>query len=150
MPAVPLIITVLYCTVLYLTAGAWAGQLVELLKRETQRPAALAALPVVPRKRCIFNVHCPRPQQQQPLPHTTSNDVTLGGEHTHMQRGRGGEDSERNRDGPGIPSPHCNSPLVVGPKGVYFRPEGAGGKYIAGISPAESEVTYLILPYLIL
>ena len=73
-------------------AGAWAGKLVELLKKETQRPAALATLPVVPRKRCIFNVHCPRPQQQIPEPvpcparvaHTASRSGTgtAGGRET--------------------------------------------------------------------
>ena len=147
-------------------AGAWAGKLVELLKKETQRPAALATLPVVPRKRCIFNVHCPRPQQQIPEPvpcpaqvaHTASRSGTgtAGGregdrrweEKEKEKEGnedRNGEDRGRDQSHSSsssspYPSPHRDSPLVVGPKGVYFRPEGAGGKFITGISPSENQV----------
>ena len=147
-------------------AGAWAGKLVELLKKETQRPAALATLPVVPRKRCIFNVHCPRPQQQIPEPvpcparvaHTASRSGTgtAGGREGDRRweekekekdgnEDRNGEDRGRDQSHSSsssspYPSPHRDSPLVVGPKGVYFRPEGAGGKFITGISPSENQV----------
>ena len=40
-------------------AGAWAGHIVQLLAADAQRPAAIAAVPVRPRKRCLFTVHCP-------------------------------------------------------------------------------------------
>ena len=81
------------------SAGAWAGHLVQLLASGSQRPAAIAALPVRPRKRCIFTVHCPSRQHLVPPPST---------------------------------------PLVIDPSGVYFRPEGTGGRFIMGVSPDEA------------
>jgi hypothetical protein len=96
-----------------------------MLKQETQRPAAIASLPVVPRKRCIFNIHCPKKQQQQKQVPVGSAEVPQWLEYEH-----------------GKPPPPSNTPLVIGPKGAYFRPEGTGGKYIAGISPLESEVRF--------
>ena len=35
----------------------------------------------------------------------------------------------------GTPLPPQQSPLVVDTTGVYFRPEGGGRRYIAGVSP---------------
>ena len=108
----------------------------ELLKSEIQRPAAIAALPVVPKKRCIFSIHCPKVQVKS----SSSSD------YNEEHRGKGGygkgslmwQDYEH-----GCPPPPHTSPLVIGPQGVYFRPEGQGGKYIAGVSPSESEVRCL-------
>lgn len=37
------------------------------------------------------------------------------------------------------PIPPALTPLTVDPTGVYFRPEGQGGRYICGVSPAEGE-----------
>lgn len=113
---------------LFLLTGAWAGKLIELLKSETQRPAAIASLPVVPKKRCIFSIHCPKVQVK------TSSTADHNGE----ERGYVPMWSEYEH---GYPPPPHTSPLVIGPHGVYFRPEGQRGKYIAGVSPAESEVS---------
>ena len=120
----------------YTNEGAWAGKLVEVLKSGIQRPAAIAALPVVPKKRCIFSIHCPKVQVK------SSCSTDYNGEH----RGKGGngwashmwQEYEH-----GYPPPPHTCPLVIGPQGVYFRPEGQGGKYIAGVSPSESEVRWL-------
>jgi len=53
-------------------AGAWAGKLVDLIASQTPRPSAIHPLPVRPRKRCIFTVHCSAPthisEQQQGKP----------------------------------------------------------------------------------
>ena len=130
------------------TLGAWAGQLVDVLKKSSQRPAALASLPVVPKKRCIFHIHCPREPRSQ-ISHTNRGD------NTDRDRGRGIvnnggnislEDESDNLNG--IPRPSSNTPLVIEPGGVYFRPEGSGGKYIAGVSPSIEQVRLLLTPYL--
>jgi FAD-dependent oxidoreductase domain-containing protein 1 len=43
-------------------AGAWSGKLVQDFASALHKPASVAALPVKPRKRCIFSVHCPGTQ----------------------------------------------------------------------------------------
>ena len=100
----------------------------ELMKSEIQRPAAIAALPVVLKKRCIFSIHCPKVQVKS----VRSED------HDNGHRGGAPMWAEYEH---GYPPPPPTSPLVIGPHGVYFRPEGQGGKYIAGVSPAEIEVS---------
>jgi FAD-dependent oxidoreductase domain-containing protein 1 len=35
--------------------------------------------------------------------------------------------------------PPASTPLVIDPQGVYFRPEGDGGRFITGVSPPEHE-----------
>ena len=80
-------------------AGAWAGKLVDDIALATSCSEAITPLPVSPRKRCIFNIHCPGLLQSK------------------------------------FPVPPINTPLVIDPSGVYFRPEGGHGKFIAGVSP---------------
>lgn len=87
-------------------AGAWAGKLVDIFAKEAQKSnssSPIHELPVKPRKRCIFTVHCPNIQ-------SPSNTYTC---------------------------PPSSTPLVIDPSGVYFRPEGARGRFIAGVSPPE-------------
>lgn len=89
-------------------AGAWGGKLVDILiaaspHRSTLVPTSsgstsssdrtVTRLPVEPRKRCIFTVHCP---------------VAIS--------------SATSAEGGLCPPP--NTPLVIDPSGVYFRPEG--------------------------
>jgi FAD-dependent oxidoreductase domain-containing protein 1 len=81
-------------------AGAWAGELVNLLASKTSNPKSIFKLPVKPRKRCIFSVHCPERSASKPVPPPST-------------------------------------PLTIDPSGVYFRPEGKGGKFIVGVSPTE-------------
>jgi len=52
-------------------AGAWAGHVVSLMAADAQRPAAIAAVPVRPRKRCLFTVHCPSSPGRAVPPPTT-------------------------------------------------------------------------------
>lgn len=82
-------------------AGAWAGRLVDLIAAKSPQPGNITSLPVKPRKRCIFTVHCPGQQVASK------------------------------------PVPPSNTPLVIDPTGVYFRPEGSGGRFITGVSPTE-------------
>lgn len=80
-------------------AGAWSNNIISQMRAKNPRLVA-ADIPVRPRKRCIFNVHCPEDSSSAPVPpHTT--------------------------------------PLTIDPTGVYFRPEGKGGKFIAGVSPND-------------
>lgn len=37
------------------------------------------------------------------------------------------------------PVPPATAPLVIDPTGVYFRPEGQNGRFIAGVSPNEDQ-----------
>ena len=63
-------------------AGAWAGQLIQTLASHSQRPQAIASLPVQPRKRCIFTVlrynypPPPPPFPQHLLPQTLISPLT--------------------------------------------------------------------------
>jgi FAD-dependent oxidoreductase domain-containing protein 1 len=82
------------------TAGAWGGKLVDIFAKNAPNPNGIATLPVFPRKRNVFLVHC------------------------------------REKDHP-IPPPLA--PLTVDPTGIYFRPEGQGGRYICGASPVDGE-----------
>lgn len=80
-------------------AGAWSNNIISQMRAKNPKLVA-ADIPVRPRKRCIFNVHCPEDSSSAPVPpHTT--------------------------------------PLTIDPTGVYFRPEGKGGKFIAGVSPND-------------
>ena len=109
-------------------AGAWGGKLVQMFASTAQRPFAIAPLPVQPRKRCIFTVHCPT---------TTAAGIPTNSNH----KGRGGkEESILPPMGiNGHPIPPVNTPLVIDPSGVYFRPEGSytTGKYLMGVSPSD-------------
>lgn len=90
-------------------AGAWSGKFVENLSKSVSNSASVHPLPVNPRKRCIFSIHCRAP-------------------------------SGLAENGKEYPMPPSNTPLVVDPSGVYFRPEiGRTGHFIAGVSPAEHE-----------
>ncbi|KAK9536946.1 hypothetical protein VZT92_006688 [Zoarces viviparus] len=75
------------CAIVVNAAGASSARLPEMLG---------IPLPVEPRKRYVYVVHCP--------------------------------------DGPGL-----DTPFLVDYSGVYFRREGLGGNYIAGMSPEEGE-----------
>jgi FAD-dependent oxidoreductase domain-containing protein 1 len=80
-------------------AGAWASNVFNIFRQQAAVPASIRGLPVMPRKRCIFNIHC-----------------------SHKQ----------------LIIPDCDTPLVIDPTGVYFRPEGKNcNKFICGVSPAE-------------
>lgn len=80
-------------------AGAWSNNIISQMR--VKNPGLVAAeIPVRPRKRCIFNVHCPEDSSSAPVPPYTT-------------------------------------PLTIDPTGVYFRPEGKGGKFIAGVSPND-------------
>ena len=126
----------------------------DVLKKSSQRPAALASLPVVAKKRCIFNVHCPR-QQLNLTTHENKEKDRNGGMKFISGSGskndrESDKEKEREKEGVsdniwledenGMPPPPSNTPLVIEPGGVYFRPEGAGGKYIAGVSPPAEQV----------
>ena len=84
-------------------AGAWSGKLLDLMAGASSSPTSISRLPVKPRKRCIFIVHCPGQQKSSK------------------------------------PVPPPNTPLVIDPSGVYFRPEGAGGRFLTGVSPEAHE-----------
>ena len=114
---------------MFLLSGAWGGQLVDVLRKESQRPAALAQLPVQPKKRYIFNIHCDKKQMTPKQNHFEEN------EQNHNINIMEIENYEY-----GIPPPPAHTPLVIEPGGVYFRPEGQGGNYIAGASPPSNEV----------
>ena len=140
--------------------GAWAGQLVDVLKRSSQRPAALASLPVVPKKRCIFNIHCPR-EPRVPTSHSNRGNNKDADRDSDRDRNRDRDrirgtsnnignicSDDENENINGIIRPSSNTPLVIEPSGVYFRPEGSGGKYIAGVSPSAEQVRILLTAYL--
>ncbi|KAM7397584.1 hypothetical protein PAMA_005748 [Pampus argenteus] len=86
------------CAIVVNAAGAFSGKLVEMLGVGFGPKDTFAGipLPVEPRKRYVYVVHCP--------------------------------------DGPGL-----DTPFLVDYSGVYFRREGLGGNYIAGMSPEEAE-----------
>ncbi len=51
------------------SAGAWSGRLVDCIARDLAIPHAIKSVPVAPRKRCIFAVHCPGTHQiNYPVP----------------------------------------------------------------------------------
>lgn len=86
------------CAIVVNAAGASSGKVAEMLgiglgPKET---ISGCSLPVEPRKRYIYVLHCP--------------------------------------DGPGL-----ETPFLIDYSGVYFRREGLGGNYIAGMSPEEGE-----------
>ena len=124
----------------------------DVLKRTSQRPAALASLPVVPKKRCIFNIHCPR-EPMVPTSHSNrgNNRDENRDRDSDRDRIRGTSNNignicsdDENENINGIIRPSSNTPLVIEPSGVYFRPEGSGGKYIAGVSPSAEQVRILL------
>nr|XP_057942570.1 FAD-dependent oxidoreductase domain-containing protein 1 [Doryrhamphus excisus] len=86
------------CAIVVNAAGAFSAKLAEMLGLGFGPKDSIAAipLPVEPRKRFVYVVHCP--------------------------------------DGPGL-----DTPFLVDYSGVYFRREGLGGNYIAGMSPEEEE-----------
>ncbi|XP_054612005.1 FAD-dependent oxidoreductase domain-containing protein 1 [Dunckerocampus dactyliophorus] len=86
------------CAIVVNAAGAFSAKLAEMLGLGFGPKDTMAAipLPVEPRKRYVYVVHCP--------------------------------------DGPGL-----DAPFLIDCSGVYFRREGLGGNYIAGMSPEEGE-----------
>lgn len=51
------------------SAGAWSGRLVENIAKGLAKPGVIKKVPVAPRKRCIFSVHCPGLQKSDyPVP----------------------------------------------------------------------------------
>ncbi|XP_053187904.1 FAD-dependent oxidoreductase domain-containing protein 1 isoform X2 [Scomber japonicus] len=86
------------CAIVVNAAGAYSGKLAEMLGMGFGAKDTFAGvpLPVEPRKRYVYVVHCP--------------------------------------DGPGL-----DTPFLIDYSGVYFRREGLGGNYIAGMSPEEEE-----------
>ncbi|CAK6964546.1 FAD-dependent oxidoreductase domain-containing protein 1 isoform X2 [Scomber scombrus] len=86
------------CAIVVNAAGAHSGKLAEMLGMGFGAKDTFAGvpLPVEPRKRYVYVVHCP--------------------------------------DGPGL-----DTPFLIDYSGVYFRREGLGGNYIAGMSPEEGE-----------
>lgn len=86
------------CPVVVNAAGAFSGKLAKVLGIGLGPEDTIAGipLPVEPRKRYVYVLHCP--------------------------------------DGPGL-----DTPFVIDHSGVYFRREGLGGNYIAGMSPEEEE-----------
>ncbi|XP_061754900.1 FAD-dependent oxidoreductase domain-containing protein 1 isoform X4 [Nerophis ophidion] len=86
------------CAFVINAAGAFSAKLAELVGMGSGPKNTIAAipLPVEPRKRFVYVVHCP--------------------------------------DGPGL-----DTPFLIDHSGVYFRREGLGGNYIAGMSPEEGE-----------
>ncbi|XP_061905019.1 FAD-dependent oxidoreductase domain-containing protein 1-like [Entelurus aequoreus] len=86
------------CALVVNAAGAFSAKLAELVGMGFGPKDTIAAipLPVEPRKRFVYVVHCP--------------------------------------DGPGL-----DTPFLIDHSGVYFRREGLGGNYIAGMSPEEGE-----------
>lgn len=101
-------------------AGAWSGRILDLFAKSLPDviSGSLFPLPVAPRKRNIFCIHC-RPSE------------------TMDSHGR---DTIELRSATGHFIPPSNGPLVVDPSGVYFRPEvGRVGHFITGVSPPEHE-----------
>ncbi|XP_069001989.1 FAD-dependent oxidoreductase domain-containing protein 1 [Embiotoca jacksoni] len=86
------------CAIVVNAAGAFSGKLTEMLGIGSGPKDTIAGipLPVEPRKRFVYVVHCP--------------------------------------NGPGL-----DTPFLIDYSGVYFRREGLGGNYIAGVSPEEAE-----------
>ncbi|KAM9541242.1 FAD-dependent oxidoreductase domain-containing protein 1 [Salvelinus alpinus] len=86
------------CAIVVNAAGALSGKVAEMVGIGLGPKDTIAGipLPVEPRKRFIYVVHCP--------------------------------------NGPGL-----DTPFLVDYSGVYFRREGLGGNYIAGMSPEEEE-----------
>lgn len=86
------------CAIVVNAAGALSGKVAEMMGIGLGPKDTIAGipLPVEPRKRFIYLVHCP--------------------------------------NGPGL-----DTPFLVDYFGVYFRREGLGGNYIAGMSPEEEE-----------
>lgn len=86
------------CAIVVNAAGAFSAKLTEKVGIGSQPADAVAGapLPVEPRKRYVYVVHCP--------------------------------------DGPGL-----DTPFLIDYSGVYFRREGLGGNFIAGMSPEEME-----------
>lgn len=82
-------------------AGAWSNQLLQLILHSVSK-LTVASIPIRPRKRLIFTIHCPERH---------------GAAHV----------------------PPSNTPLVIDPTGVYFRPEGSGQRFITGVSPNKSQ-----------
>ncbi|CAB1352868.1 unnamed protein product [Coregonus sp. 'balchen'] len=86
------------CAIVVNAAGAYSSKVAEMMGIGFGPKDTIAGipLPVEPRKRFIYVVHCP--------------------------------------NGPGL-----DTPFLVDYSGVYFRREGLGGNYIAGMSPEEEE-----------
>ncbi|XP_076607048.1 FAD-dependent oxidoreductase domain-containing protein 1 [Chaetodon auriga] len=85
------------CAIVVNAAGAFSRKLAEMVGIGlSPRDAGEVPLPVEPRKRYVYVVHCP--------------------------------------DGPGL-----DTPFLIDYSGAYFRREGLGGNYIAGMSPQEAE-----------
>ncbi|KAJ7996863.1 hypothetical protein DPEC_G00222930 [Dallia pectoralis] len=86
------------CAIVVNAAGASSGKVAEMMGIGLGPKDTVSGvhLPVEPRKRFVYVVHCP--------------------------------------DGPGL-----ETPFLIDYSGVYFRREGLGGNYIAGMSPEEEE-----------
>ncbi|XP_030648058.1 FAD-dependent oxidoreductase domain-containing protein 1 [Chanos chanos] len=86
------------CALVVNAAGANSGKVAGMIGVGTGHNQSFADIPVPvePRKRYIYVLHCP--------------------------------------DGPGL-----DTPFLIDYSGVYFRREGLGGNYIAGMSPEEAE-----------
>lgn len=82
------------CAIVVNAAGAHSGKLIDMVGFGERSQSG--TIPVEPRKRYVYVVHCP--------------------------------------DGPGL-----DTPFLIDYSGVYFRREGLGGSYIAGMSPLETE-----------
>ncbi|XP_072231166.1 FAD-dependent oxidoreductase domain-containing protein 1 [Leuresthes tenuis] len=86
------------CAIVVNAAGAFSGKLAEMMGIGLGPKNSISGIPVPvePRKRYVYVVHCP--------------------------------------NGPGL-----DTPFLIDYSGVYFRREGLGGNYIAGVSPEEVE-----------
>ena len=89
---------------LYHDTGAWGGQLVDVLRKESQRPAALAELPVQPKKRYIFNIHCDKKQMTPKPSYDSDHNINIMEEYEY-----------------GMPPPPDNTPLVIEPSEVHKK-----------------------------
>ena len=118
-------------------AGAWSGKLVEdfASSANTNRHAGIRAVPVKPRKRCIFNIQCKVPSSSSSA---STGDGNLGLTFYYnpdpvlylMMMFVHTTDRV----------PPLRTPLVVDPTGVYFRPEGnILGRFLAGVSPSAEK-----------
>jgi FAD-dependent oxidoreductase domain-containing protein 1 len=87
--------------------GPWAGKLIEQFSSKCPVPDSIHLLPVQPRKRSIFVFHCQSLSASASASASPSSALI----------------------------PPQVTPLTIDPTGVYFRPEGHGGKFICGVTP---------------